>query len=188
VKRTLDLEELDRYATGELGDDAAEAFEEAMFDAADDPGLEIVDRIARHGARLAAHGTFDMGVTREHIDALRARGVTVQLVDGGAPEAPGTRKLTLDRTSELIATRLPLGRSDLPRVDVEMVVVAFDNASKTIKDVFVDQTDGAIYGLCERALAEIVWGNGATTVRVREPHGDHAVIAEWHFEGVLAAS
>jgi hypothetical protein len=185
VKRTVDLAALDRYVSGELSDDAADAFEEKMFDAAGDPGVEIVDRIVRHGARLAAHGTFDMGVTRAHIDALRARGVTVQVLEGGPP---GARKLTLDRTSELIATRLSFERADLARVDVEMVVVAAGNASKTIKDVFVDQQDRAIYGLCERALAEIAWGAGETIVRVRDPHGDHAVIAEWHFDNVLAAS
>jgi hypothetical protein len=185
VKRALDLGELDRYASGELSDADADAFEEAMFDAAGDPGVEIVDRIVCHGARLVAHGTFDMGVTRAHIDALLAQGVTVQVIDGGPP---GAMKMTLDRTSELIATRLPIGRTDLARVDVETVIVAFGSASKTIKDVFVDQTEGAVYGLCERPLAELAYGAGETIVRVREPHGDRAVIAEWQFDGALAAS
>ena len=52
------LLELDAYVTGEMAD--VDAFEEAMFDAPDDPDLTFLDNVQRHGARLAEHGTFDM--------------------------------------------------------------------------------------------------------------------------------
>ena len=54
------LDKLDAYVTGELSDAEADAFEEAMFDHADDPALAIVDAIQRHGPRLVEHGTWEI--------------------------------------------------------------------------------------------------------------------------------
>lgn len=179
------LHDLDAYLTGELTGAAADALEEAMFDAPDDADLAFFDRLARDGSILAAHGTFDMGVTRAHIDDLRRQGLAVQLLECGSAGAD-ERTLLLDPTAQLIGTRLLLGRTDLERVDVELTLEAFD-ATKTIKDVFVDRSDGAIYGLCERALAETAWGMGITRVRVRERDGGRALVGEWTFRGEIAA-
>jgi hypothetical protein len=86
---------------------------------------------------------------------------------------------------DLIATCLPLGRTDLERVDVEIEIVEH-RVTKTIKDAFVDRTDGVIYGLCERPLAQLAFGVGPTIARVRHRDGDRAVIAEWHVHAQVA--
>lgn len=168
------LSDLDAYVTGEMTDAEAEALEEALFDAPDDADLAVVDRLSRHGARLVTHGTFDMGVTRAHVDSLVAAGHTVQVLDIGPP---GRGTVTLDRDADFVATLLHLGRTDLARVDVELTVVDHD-ATKVIKDVAV-APDGIIYGLCERPLAEIAFGAGRTITRVRRTDGARDVIAQW---------
>jgi hypothetical protein len=175
------LRDLDAYLSGELDDDAAAVLEDAMFDAPADTDLAFVDLVARGGRALVAHGTFDIGTTRSQLDALMAKGLTIQLVDAGPPG--GDRTFEIRKAIDLLATRLPIGRTDLERVDVEVFVVNY-NASKTIKDVLVDRTEGAIYGLCERALVDISNKAGPTITRVRETTGDRAVIAEWHLTGV----
>ena len=68
------LHDLDAYLTRELSEREADVLEEALFDAPEDPDLLFFDRIARHGARLVEHGTFDMGVSKAHVDALIAAG------------------------------------------------------------------------------------------------------------------
>lgn len=177
------LMELDAYVNREIDDAAADAFEEQMFAAPDDADLGLIDRIQHHGAKLAEHGTFDMGVTREHIDDLIRSGRKVQMLDAGPPGAP-VKQLRFSRDAEMIVTALPLGRTDLERVDLEIKVLDY-NVTKTIKDVLVDQADGVIYGLCERALAHMALAAGPTLARVRYTNGDRDVIAEWNLHGHL---
>lgn len=165
------LRDLDAYTTGELPDAEAERLEDALFDAPDDPDLAFFDRLQRHGARLAAHGTFDMGVSRAHIEAMRAAGHTIHVVDIGLP---GAYTVEFGRDTEFVLTQLHLGRTDLERVDVELTVVDH-NVTKTIRDALVD-TDGVSYGLCERPLAELAFNAGRTLIRVL--HGD-TVIGQW---------
>jgi hypothetical protein len=181
VKR---LHDLDAYLTGELDESAADALEEAMFDAPDDGDLAVFDRLMKLGPQLAAHGTFDMGVTREHLDKLAADGHTVQLLDAGPPGQP-RKTLVLSRDAEMIVTRLPLGRTDVARVDIEITILAHQ-VTKTIKDVFVDPHDGVIYGLCERPLAHLALAAGPTHTKIRRTTGARDVIAEWHLVGQLA--
>jgi hypothetical protein len=169
------LHELDAYVTGELTNDEANALEEAMFESPDDD-LAFVDRVARHGAGLAEHGTFDMGVPRAHIDALRARGHSVFVMDVGPP---GSGTIHMDRDAEFIVTQLHLGRTDLARVDVEITILDH-GVTKTIKDVFVDPSDGVVYGLCERPLAELAFGAGPTHTKIRRTDGNREVVGEWH--------
>lgn len=171
------LADVDAYVTGELDDAAAAAFEEAMFDAPDDPDVALLDVVARRGAWLADHGTFETGVTRAQLDALVARGLRVQVVDGGGP---GARRVQVDDACELFVTRLELGRRDLDRVDVEIEVRA-SGATKVIRDVLVDPSDGAIYGLCERPLAMMAYGAGHAVVTVRERSPARAVLGQWSF-------
>lgn len=173
------LLELDAYVTGEMAD--ADAFEEAMFDAPDDPDLAFIDNVQRHGARLVAHGTFDMGCTRQHIEDLIRAGHKVQVCDAGPPGGP-RKTLPLDHTAELIATVLPLGRKDVGLLDVEMHVVDH-NMMKTIQGVRADPSDGHLYGLCERPLAELAYGAGPVITRVRLATGSREVIAEWDLIG-----
>jgi hypothetical protein len=172
------LKELDAYLTGELDDAAADAFEEAMFDAPDDEDVAFVDRLAKHGAYLASHDTFDMGVTHAQIEKLRAEGLTIHMMDAGDP---GTSTLVMSRTSKLLATRLPIGRPDLDRVDVEVFIIDH-GITKIMRDVLVDKSDGSVIGLCERPLAEIAQAAGPTITKVRECTGARTVIAEWRID------
>lgn len=176
--------ELDAYVNRELDDAAADSFEEQMFAAPDDADLGLIDRIQHHGAKLAEHGTFGVGVTREHIDDLIRSGYKVQMLDAGPPGAHA-KELRFSRDAEMIVTALALGRTDLERVDIEVNVLDY-NVTKTIKDVLVDQVDGVIYGLCERALAHMAFAAGPTLTRVRYTNGDRDVIAEWNLHGQLA--
>jgi len=175
------LDNIDAYATGELADSEADAFEEAMFDAPDDVGVSVVDAIMRHGPRLVEHGTWDIGVTPDVIQKLVDAGRVVQVTDVGEP---GTGWITIRRDAEFVATVLPVGVSYATKlVDVDLTIVKYD-MTKTIKDVRV-HTDGKLYGLCERALAELAFGQD-TVVRVRENHGPRTTLAEWQLVGNVA--
>jgi hypothetical protein len=167
------LEELDAYVAGEMNAADADAFEEALFDAPGDADVEVLDRIARHGRQLVEHGTWDMGVTKAHVDQLIAAGHDIHVQDVGTP---GTYTVMFDRRAELMLTILRLARTDLSRVDVELTLLDY-NVTKTIKDALVD--DGALYGLCERRLAEMAFGAGRTIARVRRTDGAREVIAQW---------
>ncbi len=169
------LHDLDAYLTGEMSDADAERLEEALFDAPDDPDLAFFDRLTRHGAKLVEHGTWDIGVPAQHIDALVAAGHKVHVFDAGPP---GAGTVHFDSTCDFMVTKLHLGRTDLARVDVEINIVAH-GLQKTIKDVLVD-TDGIIYGLCERPLAELAFGAGGRTItNVRRTDGARDIVGTW---------
>jgi hypothetical protein len=169
------LLDLDAYLTGEMNEADADAVEEAMFDAPDDADLAFVDRFVRDGARLSEHGTFDMGVSRAHVESMIAAGHKVQIIDIGPP---GSGTVALAPDADFVVTKLAFGRTDLDRVDVEIVVVDHQ-VTKTIKDAFVDTNDGMIYALCERALAELAFGAGRTITKVRRRDGAREVLATW---------
>lgn len=170
------LEDLESYVTGELADGAVDAFEEAMFDNPDDPDVRLLDALATHGARLVSRGTFDVGVTRAHLEALIAKGIEI---DWQRPPHPGaTLDVPWNATAEMFVTELAVGRTDIDRVDVELVMHDIGH-TKTIADVVVD--NGTIYGLCERPLAEIAFKSGRSTARVRRRDGAKEVLAEYHF-------
>jgi hypothetical protein len=177
VKTILDL---DAYVTGELAGAAADAFEDEMFAQPDNPDLTILDRIAYHGAQLVEHGTWDIGATRDQVDRLIAAGHIVQVSEIGPP---GRHELLIRHDAEFVVTVLPIETTAHALVDVELTLVAHD-VTKTIKDVRV-QPDGKLYGLCERPLAELAFGND-TIVRVRENHGARTQIGEWRLIGNLA--
>lgn len=178
------LHDLDAYLTGELADGPAlEAFEEALFDAPDDKDLAFFDTLAGTGAVLADHGTFDIGVLRSHVDALRARGASISLTEIGPP---GSYRVEFPRDTRLVCTSISLGRHDIARVDVEMLLVEHGNAVKTVRDVVVDPADGKIYALCERPLFELSLGSGRVHTKVFRRDGARELLAEWDITGSLA--
>ncbi len=171
------LVDLDAYLTGEMADGSAtDAFEAAMFDAPDDPNIQFMDAFLRHGATLAEHGTFFVGVTGDHIEALKAKG---HVLDVLVPGAPGSKTIVpWNPNADLYLTKVELGRTDLDRIDVEITVHAH-SVTKTMRDVLVD--NGTVFLLCEKALAEIAFQAGPTTAVVRRAGGSREVIAEYHF-------
>ena len=178
---TKRLLELDAYVTGEHAN--PDAFEDAMFDAPDDQDLAFFDRLTRHGARLAGHGTFEMGCTWETIQALIDRGHRVQIEER---MQPGSHRIDLNADAEFLVTKVFIGRTDLDRVDVEIDMPSV-GGMKTVRDVVVDPREGGvIYALCERPLAEIAYGAGRSHVKIRECTGARSVIAEFSFNLHLA--
>lgn len=175
--RQTRLEDLEGYVTGELADgEAADAFEETMFANPDDPNVKLVDALATHGRRLVERGTYDVGVTRAHLESLLAKGLEI---DWQRPSHPGeTLDVPWNATAELFVTELPLGRTDVERVDVEIQMHDIGH-TKIIADVAVD--NGTIYGLCERPLAEIAFKSGRSTARVRRRDGAKEILVEYHF-------
>lgn len=173
------LHDVDAYVTGEMPEGAAaDAFEQALFDAPDDRDVAFLDRVARHGRQLADHRTFYCGLSRADLDGLIAAGHEVQLLSVSMPGS--TTPVTMSPSATLFATRLMVPEQGLHYVDVEVAMSDHGGASKTIKDVLVD-TDGSLYGLCERPLAMIAYGSGRVTARVRRRDGAKDVLAEYHF-------
>jgi hypothetical protein len=159
-----------------MSDADADAFEEALFDAPDDADLALLDRIARHGATLVEHGSYEMGTTREHIDALIAAGHKVHIFDAGPP---GTSTVpTFGADVEFVVSTLRFGRTDLERVDVELNIVDH-GVQKTVKDALVDRSDGSLHGLCERPLAEMAFRAGRVIINVRKRDGARDILATW---------
>ena len=175
------LHDLDAYVTGEMSDADAEGFEEALFDAPDDPDVALLDRIARHGAKLVEHGTYEIGTTQAHIDALIAAGHKVHLFDAGPPGTATVPMFAAD--VELVVSTLRFGRTDLERVDVELNIVDH-GVTKTIKDSLIDPSDGSLHGLCERPLAELAFRAGRVIVNVRRRDGAREVLATWDLSPV----
>jgi hypothetical protein len=180
------LLELDAYVTGELSDTAADALEEAMFDAPDDLDVAVLDRIARHGHHLAVHGTFDMGITRADFEARIARGESMHVSIAGAPNGGDAepRKTSVSESKAFTVTVLETGITGHERIDAEIDMI--DVGTKmTIRDGVIDPVDGRIYSLCERPLAMIAFGAGKTRVKVRRRDGAKEVLAEYFLVGQL---
>lgn len=161
---------LDDYVSGAMADADAERFEEELFAAPDDADVVAVDRFARFGAHLAARGTFHVGITRAEVEALQQRGLRVQMIEIGPP---GKVQIRLRRDVDLIIVRYDVGLVGVDRVDVQMGIPSA-GVSKTMRDVRVDPDDGAIYGVCEAALAHTAFTVGqvvtsGTTVRDGTP-------------------
>ncbi len=183
MSRLLDL---DAYVTGELPDGAADALEEAMFDAPDDADVAVLDRIARHGAHLAAHGTFDMGITRADFEARIARGDSMHVSIAGPPNGGDAepRSTSVSESKAFTVTVLETGITGLERIDAEIEMLDH-GTTMTIRDAVIDPVDGRVYSLCERPLAMIAFGAGKTRVRARRRDGAKEVLAEYFLVGQL---
>jgi len=162
-------ETLEAYLDGSLDDASAAELEDALFasaageQAGDHATAVFVDRVARHGARLAARGTFDGAITREQLAALQARkDLELQVIDLGAP---GVCSVTTRRQGDLVVTIMRVGLLGHSRVDVE-TEIPHAAVRKTIRDVLVDPDDGHVYGLCEHDLAILGVEAGHAVIRV----------------------
>jgi hypothetical protein len=176
------LKELDAYLSGELDDAAADALEEAMFDAPDDDDIAFVDLLATNGSKLVRDYAFDMSITNAQIDHLIAQGKRVSISEAGPP---GKYTFLTTRDTELMVTRILLDRPDLDYVDVEVYVVEHD-VTKVMRDIAVNKTDGSIQGICERPLFELAMMAGPTITKVRAKDAARTVIGEWHLDGRYA--
>ena len=165
-----DLETLEAYLDGSLAESDATEFEDALFASAaagEQAGKHatavFLDRVARHGARLASRGTFDGGITRAQLTVLQARSdVDVQVVDLGAP---GEHSVSARREGDFLVTIMRVGLIGHGHVDVE-TEIPHAAVRKTIRDVIVDPEDGHVYGLCEQELAILGVLAGHSIVRV----------------------
>lgn len=156
------LERIDDYASGAMSDEDASALEEEMFEGAHAAELSFLDRLARWGRHLDGRKTFRIGATKKELDALAASGVRVQYLDIGRP---GTVEVRFDFDCDVFVSKLDAGLHGVDHVDIE-VELPGHGILKTFRDVRVDPEDGAIYGACERELAEIAYGVGRAIQRI----------------------
>jgi hypothetical protein len=159
------IDRLDDYLSGDMSDAEAEAFEEEQLfaDGGAPPEAAFADALARIARYLAGRGTFHPGVTRAHVEALRAAGhrICVEHVRPGGPNVLVPPPPDVD----FALTRIDVDLRGATRVDVEVEVIG-GGPLKTFRDVVFDPEDGAIYALCERELAAIAFQVGATRTKV----------------------
>lgn len=186
MSRLLDL---DAYATGEMPDGAAaDALEEALFDAPDDVDVNVLDRIALHGKILVAHGTFDMGLTHEELQARLDRGDSIHVAHAGAFNAGDAepRVCTVSASKDFTCTVFETGLVGHDRIDVEVDMIEL-GMSKMIRDALVCPATGHVYALCERALATFAFGAGKARVRAFQRGGSKELLGEYFLVGLVVA-
>lgn len=172
-----DLRALDDYLSGHMSDADAAGFEEALFDgAAATPSAQaaageagFVDRLARIVAWLVDRGLYQVGITRREVDQLAASGRRVQIADFGRP---GTTSVTLARETEIFVMRFEVDLHGVDRVDIE-VEAPGRGIIKTFPEVRFDPEDGALYGCCTRALAELAFAVPQTVARLYTTRAGH---------------
>ena len=157
---------LDDYTSGAMTDDEAGDFEEALFAEAargEAPELTTHDQLVELSLHVIGRMGFEVGSTRERVEALRASELRVHYVDL-EPGAP-TQIPALPAGTQLFAYRLPVDLRGYDQVDVELTTPG-GKLIKTFRDVSYDPHDGALYGLCEPPLAELSFRSGPIVAKV----------------------
>jgi hypothetical protein len=147
-------EALDDYLARHMPDDEAEAFEEALFDAAAEGEVRFADRLARLGRRLHELRLFEHKFTRRDYDRLSAAGVRIELRDAGPP---GPTDNYPPGDVDMVVVRVPLELDGLRQVDVEFEVPGV-GVIKTLRDLEVDEEEGALYLACDVNLMRTTLG------------------------------
>jgi hypothetical protein len=142
---SISLEALDDYLGRHMGDEEAEAFEEALFEAAAAGDVRFLDRVARVGRHLDDLRLFDHTFTRRDYEALVAAGRRVELREAGPP---GIVENVPPGDVEVVVTRVELGLEGTRHVDVEFEIPDV-GVVKTLRDVAIDPEDGALYLACD---------------------------------------
>jgi hypothetical protein len=156
------LAALDDYVTGHMPDADAARFEEALFDAPDDDAA-FSDGLARTITLMARSPLWDGG-RREHVEQLRAAGLTVHYADLGSGGAPTTLPVWAAGT-QIVVVRLGVDLRGYDGADVE-VKTADGRPIKTFRDVVCDPSDGALYAVCQEPLAQYLFRQRRINARV----------------------
>lgn len=182
--RYPELSLIDDYLSGRMSEPERDAFEERLFefDGALQAEVAFLDRLARFTHHIVALGTLHPGLTRAEVDHLRAAGRCVELRELGTPGtitaqplAPGT---------EVVVQRADLRLFDVDSVDLEIVLPELGHV-KTLRELKVDPSDGAVYACCDATLFQMALEQSPqTTFRVvavrdgrRETVGQYELLA-----------
>jgi hypothetical protein len=146
------LLKLDDYVRGHLADDAANTYEEVLFEQAllgNAPELEFRAGLTSTLQLMKARGTLNVWLTKKQAEEIQALGLRISLfeVDLEHPSAPN-----IAEDAELVIARVPLNLVGVSRIDAE-VVSDTGRILKRMPDVSFDAADGAIYACCEAELA-----------------------------------
>lgn len=163
---------LDDYVSGHMSDDDAAGFEEALFEAAGSPEVASADRLIRLLVRAGTSGAFDPWTSRREVEAWRAAGRRVALLEVGDRGVATEESL---EGVELVVSRIPLEVAGIASVDAEISLPGV-GVVKTIRDVKVDATDNAVYACCDVALYELVRQAPSVTSLVAVVDGKRQVV------------
>jgi hypothetical protein len=161
------LAALDDYVTGQMRDEEAARFEEALFDAPDDDAV-FADELARLVTIMARSPAWDGG-RRRHVDELRAAGLNVHYRDLGPAGAPASLE-AWEAGTQVVVIRLGVDLRGYDAADVE-VETADGRPIKTFRDVSPDPDDGAIYAVCQEPLARLLFRQQRIVSRVVATRG-----------------
>jgi hypothetical protein len=169
--RSTPLSELDDYVSGAMSDADAGAFEEALFAGAargESAEAEFAEGLRRAAEWIGKHASFNVGSTREEVDALRASGARVTYLDfgaGGVVDVPA-----FPPVFDYLVYRLGVDLRGYDAVDVR-VETPDGELIKTFRDVRYDPNEGALYGICHAPLAELSFRRGVAVSKVMAGHG-----------------
>lgn len=157
-----ELELIDDYVSGRLDDASREQFEERLFALGGELEAEVLflDRLARFTAHIAGLGMLHPGLTRAELNAMLARGTRVELRELGAPGPVAVAPP--EEGAEVIVQRADLRLFDVKSVDLEVVLPELGHV-KTLRDLQVDPTDGAVYACCDATLFRMAMAESPTT-------------------------
>lgn len=153
-----DLDRLDDYVTGVLDDDAASAFEDEMFAACGEDGalsadLRFFERTHRLVAWLSRHVRLNAPSTAADVDALRAAGVKLHVIDVVA------EKVEIAAWPDDTDVVVLVNRADIRGYDdVEVAVENPDGTLvKTFRGVLGEPDTGNVYAICAAPLAKLAF-------------------------------
>lgn len=165
------LASLDDYTSGAMADADAEAFEEALFSRAargDAAEAEFGERLRRAAEWVRQNASFNVGSTREEVEALRATGARISYLEFGTGGVVNVPAFPPD--FEYFVYRLGVDLRGYDAVDVR-VETPDGELIKTFRDVRYDPHEGSIYGVCHAPLAEISFRRGVVVSKVTAGHG-----------------
>ncbi len=153
-ERHSKLERFDDYVSGTLSEVEAEDFEEALFAGEFDEEALFFDELGRNMRFAARYAPIGQSVSRELVEELRARGVSVHMLEF-FPDQPNLVQ-PWPTGQELIVACLHVDARGYDRIDVRV-----EQADGTLIKVFHDggcsAHDGYIYAICEEPLARIAY-------------------------------
>lgn len=165
------LAELDDYTSGVMSDADAEAFEDALFARAaraETADAEFSEGLHRAFDWIQANGGFNVGSTREEVEALRATGAHISYLEFGTGGIVNVPAFPPD--FDYFVYRLGVDLRGYDAVDVR-VETPDGELVKTFRDVRYDPHEGAIYGVCHAPLAEISFRRGVVVSKVLAGRG-----------------
>ncbi|HVJ16950.1 MAG TPA: hypothetical protein VM686_16025 [Polyangiaceae bacterium] len=169
------LGRVDDYASGQMHDAQAAAFEEQLFDAAatgTETDAAFLHELARLSTWLTRRGLFNVGSTRAQVDAILRSGHRTHMLELSAKDSMNELPRWSDDI-EIVITRVDVDLRGYEDVDIVLESPSGE-AIKTFRDVTYDPAEGAIYGVCEEPLARIAFSRGHVVSRVTAVRRDGA--------------